>query len=154
MCFPEYIWLNAGEFAHYQWHDNSHYSTFLAKIPGTYWVRVTDEFNCTNIDSIVVEDICMCPIYIPNSFTPDGDGINDLFRPVIELQYIETYSFAIMNRWGEIVFETDDPSTGWNGGSEATYVADGTYVWILFITARDGERLRSYSLSGMVSILR
>jgi gliding motility-associated-like protein len=64
----------------------------------------------------------------PNVFTPNGDGINDLFLPV-ETTNTESYSFTILNRWGEIVFETSDEQVAWDGTFGDTFCNDGVYFW-------------------------
>mgnify|MGYP001811201363 FL=1 len=83
----------------------------------TYTVNIDDGYGCTYTDTvrIVVLDVyCYDPyIYIPNSFTPNGDGVNDVFY--IRSRYIEHMYFVIFDRWGEKVFETNDYNTGWDG---------------------------------------
>jgi len=55
-------------------------------------------------------------IYIPNSFTPNQDGFNDLFKPVIDSRIAsDLYELSIYNRWGDLVFQTSDPNQAWNG---------------------------------------
>ena len=63
-------------------------------------------------------DYCECPVYVPNAFTPDNDGANDLFKPVLGCEP-DSYQLEIFNRWGDIIFATDDPETGWFGQVEA-----------------------------------
>lgn len=64
-----------------------------------------------------------CPIYeLPNVFTPNGDGINDLFIPIQPYRYVDSIELKIFNRWGEIVFETNDPDIKWSGTHESVKV--------------------------------
>jgi gliding motility-associated-like protein len=83
----------------------------------TYTVVLNDGYGCIYTDTvkIVVLDVyCYDPyIYIPNSFTPNGDGINDVLY--IRSRYIDHMYFVIFDRWGEKVFETNDPTKGWDG---------------------------------------
>ena len=70
--------------------------------------------------------------YVPNSFTPDGDGVNDTFLPTFTSGYDPyDYSLLIFNRWGQIVFESHDATKGWNAtmGVDGEIVQDGTYTW-------------------------
>ncbi len=77
---------------------------------------VSDNFGCadTLIETVIVYDIFA--IYIPNCFTPDGDGLNDVFGPVGTSFDPDTYSMIIFNRWGNVVYETTDLIEPWNGG--------------------------------------
>jgi len=76
--------------------------------------------NCTVRDSIPVvinQSSCLCKVYIPNAFTPNGDLKNDFWRPEFYCE-IENYQLQIYNRWGERIFETSNPSQGWTGFDE------------------------------------
>ena len=66
---------------------------------------------------------------VPNAFSPDGNGVNDIFKPHIEGQ-VDDYYFVIFNRWGEIEFATHDPSAGWDGRHEGVQQTAGVYVWM------------------------
>jgi gliding motility-associated-like protein len=68
-------------------------------------------------------------LYLPNVFTPTGDGLNDIFIPL--RTGIVTYNMKVFNRWGEMIFETDDLDTGWDGRYKGIFVQDGVYVWII-----------------------
>ena len=94
--------------------------------------------------------------YVPNTFTPDGDNINEYFQPVIlGEQMLEFYEFKIFDRWGIEVFVTDEPSEGWLGdfqGAMDTYVPDDVYTWQARIRIVGEDESRFYY--GHVSILR
>jgi len=69
-------------------------------------------------------------LYIPNTFTPDGDGDNDRFGPVgIRMEKYESYEFTVFNRWGEIVFITENISEHWDG----IEAQQGAYTWSIII---------------------
>lgn len=96
-------------------------------------------------------------VYIPSSFTPDNDGHNDGWGPEIsDLSLIRTYSLVVVDRWGEVVWRTEDPSARWVGEAEAGgsyFVGDGTYNYVLQImTTIGGDKTREWS--GAVSVLR
>lgn len=65
--------------------------------------------------------------YVPNSFTPNGDGYNDIFIPIAGA--ISQWEFSVFNSWGERVFYTDDSSRGWDGNYNSKQAGNGTYVW-------------------------
>jgi gliding motility-associated-like protein len=66
-------------------------------------------------------------VFIPNAFTPNGDGINDTFG--VKGEGIENFAIRIYNRWGEVVFESDNPKKQWDGTYQGKPVKDGTYVY-------------------------
>lgn len=87
--------------------------------------------GCTNSDTSSVllynGPDCEGVIYFPNAFTPNSDGLNDRFRP--KQLNIVRFKLLIYNRWGEKVFETDDPSLGWDGTFRGTQCPAGVYVY-------------------------
>ena len=104
--------------------------------------------------SEVVEDLIF---YVPNTFTPDGDTYNQIFRPVFTSGYDPfDYQLLIFNRWGETIFESNDSNVGWDGtyglGDQVRYVQDGTYTWrIEFKLKRNDSRK---IVNGHVNVIR
>lgn len=94
--------------------------------------------------------------YVPNSFTPDGDGINDVFNPMLSAGLsANTYHLTIFNRWGEVVFESYDVNKGWDGsfGQSHTRVAkQGTYIWR--VTFKESMTDKHHTQTGSVTLLR
>ncbi len=75
--------------------------------------------------------------FIPNAFSPDGDGSNDIFKPSI--MGVHNYKFYIYNRWGEMIFETNELNRGWNGYFDGRLCPIGVYVYrITFNSDIDG----------------
>ena len=98
----------------YEWQDASNEPLFTVKEEGVYWLEMNTACG-TDVDSITVDYFdCDCPYFIPNSFTPNGDQTNDLFPPVYNCNFLE-FSFIIFDRWGKVVFETNDPFEQWDG---------------------------------------
>ena len=77
-------------------------------------------------------------LYVPNAFTPNGDGVNDLFFPIIDFVPAEFY-LLIYNLWGNIVLETKDPAQGWNGTFNGAKVPQGVYIYSLSIKTLEGK---------------
>lgn len=103
-------------YAAYEWNTGSNASSIQINTPGLYWLRVTDNEGCISIDSVLIgQKDCTSAIYFANSFTPNSDGINDVYRPTIFGPAPEIFLLKIYNRYGELVFETNDVSKGWNG---------------------------------------
>ena len=76
-----------------------------------------------------VEIIPPMSLYIPNTFTPNGDGLNDTFGVAGEA--IKDINIQIFNRWGQLIYETNDPEKGWDGRLNGEYVPAGAYVYYL-----------------------
>ena len=99
--------------------------------PGTYNVllTVTDINGCqdTVMGTVVVNGIYL--FYVPNSFTPDGDGTNEVFRPYGEGIDFSQYTMAIYDRWGEQLFNTSNAERGWDGTYKGKPVNNGVYIW-------------------------
>jgi gliding motility-associated-like protein len=108
-----------------------------------YFVRVykegeTEYYSQSNTECIYLE----LKIYIPQAFTPNDDGINDLFLPVFSFLPKE-YELKIYNRWGNIIFETSDPSKGWNGKqSNGKPAPSGSYIYLLKIKTEDNQTVQ------------
>lgn len=123
-------------------------NTFLTN--GTYEVRliVTNTGGCSDtitVKIIVEGDITLI---IPNIFTPNGDGVNDLF--LIKSSLIKEFNLQIFNRWGNIVTEINDVSQSWDGKSKSgNYVADGTYYYVIKAIGLDDI---DYSTKGFVTV--
>ena len=113
----------------YLWSNNSVVSSMKVNQAGTYWLEVTDAKGCKGRDSIVVSiKDCIAGFFIPNAFTPDGNGRNDLFRPLI-YGHVEKYQFEIYNRWGQLIFHSQTLGEGWDGTLRGLKQSNGTFVW-------------------------
>ena len=100
--------------------------------------------GCVSNPQNFVVTIELCPneiFYIPNAFTPDGDERNNTFKPVITSGVdIFNYSFYIYNRWGQVIWESYNPNTGWDGTFNTIMCQDGAYTWKLkFKTPKTDE---------------
>jgi len=125
----------------------------------TYIVTITDIYGCIEQDTIIVKVILL---EVPDAFTPDGDGINDVLyvynllgkKVGVNGDALESLDFKIFNRWGEVVFETTDINIGWEGKHMKTSrdMEVGVYVWLLIATTADGEDIGP--ISGNVSLIR
>lgn len=104
-----------GNYNNYTWSNNSSSSSINITVPGIYWLQVKDVNNCTGRDSILIGlKECLKGFNIPTAFTPDNNGLNDYFKPVIG-GTVKQYQFTIYNRWGQLVFTTKDLYKGWDG---------------------------------------
>lgn len=97
----------------------------------TGWYNITqwviNEHGCTDT---AVQPIYMSPVtslFVPNSFTPNGDGLNEIWLPVV--RDVRRYELLIFNRWGEVIFSTTDPLQGWDGKINSKKMETEVYVY-------------------------
>ena len=90
-------------------------------------------------------------IYLPNAFSPDGDGLNDVFQAKTSFQNIGSFTMSVYNRWGELVFESSDISLGWDGMHEGKACPMGTYVYSLEYGTKEAFTNRK---TGVVVLLK
>ena len=116
-------------FTSYLWQDGATVSKYDVKLPGNYSVKVTDKNGCNGTAAIKLTlSDCIKGMFMPLAFTPDNNGLNDRIKPIIKGNLV-TYRFLIMNRYGEKIFESTDPQSGWNGTFKQLAQPAGTYVW-------------------------
>ncbi len=118
-----------GIYGSYLWNTNETTPTLTIRNPGEYWLQVTTNTGCPGRDTVIVtQKDCLRGLYMPTGFTPNNDGKNDLLKPTIGGE-VEQYKFTIMNRWGEIVFQTTDLTKGWDGRFKGLVQDGNVYVW-------------------------
>jgi gliding motility-associated-like protein len=116
-------------YSSYAWSTGSSQSTITVSQSGIYWLRVTDNFNCTGRDTIVVNPKqCFEGFFIPNAFTPNKDGKNDIFRPLLS-GVVSQFKFTIYNRWGQLVYQTSELGKGWDGRLSGKDIDTNVFVW-------------------------
>lgn len=170
----DFVVLNATGGSTYSWTpDYELTSTTIANpiatptTTTTYYVTVTDEFGCVDIDSITIE--VLSPGFepsVPDAFTPDGNGPSENDKLYVydvvgtEGDAVEAISFRIYNRWGELIFEALErseiiyPNGGWDGThmKSGKEMEVGVYVWVLEATTVRGETYGP--ISGNVTLLK
>lgn len=125
-------------------------------LSGCYYVTAVDNNDNESEPSQIV---CLenCPFYkLPNTFTPNNDGRNDLFKPLINI-FISSIDFKVYNQWGNLVFETTHPKIEWNGQSmDGIDLPDGTYYYKcqIFEETIVGVKANENVLTGHINIIR
>lgn len=113
-------------------------------------LTVRDTLGCIGTSSVTVKVYKGTTYYVPNAFTPNGDGINDLFRAVAPGIQATSY-FRVFNRWGKLMYQTQDVTKGWNGTYAGVPQPAGVYVWI--IKGLDISQ-KTLELKGTVTLIR
>ena len=137
------IELTAGNYAFYDWYsiDNlliSNEEVLKVTDAGNFYVRITDENGCIATSNIAVVNLVpITQVFVPNSFTPNGDNHNELF--VISGEHIVSFNLKIFDRWGEKLFESNSIEKHWDGIFNNNKVHQGTYYYIIDVYGEDGN---------------
>lgn len=133
--------------------DDCFYPIHFATESIGFEATVTDEWGCTDSDSVYINVIDQCEgdvLFVPTGFSPNGDGNNDILR-IRSIGLTDIQFFRIFDRWGNLLYETDDIENGWDGTYRGTEVNGGVYVWLIRAICSNGEET---TRSGNVTLLR
>ena len=112
-----------------------------------------DYVNCVDSHIVVINIVDEIILYCPNTFTPDSDKINEIFRPIITAGVeLSSYNLQIYDRWGLLVFESYDVSSGWNGTYGGIELAPDTYTYVISFV--DRIKGKAHKIHGHVNLLR
>jgi gliding motility-associated-like protein len=151
ICIGEEIQLTAiTDQTSFIWNNGEQSSSIRIQEAGIYWVRAGSE-NCFATDTILVQE-CEGDLWVPNAFTPNGDGVNDIFR-VFGKNVLE-YTIMVFNRWGEKVFESNDITVHWDGVFKGKPVQVDTYVWLIKYKVRVKGEVQDKMKKGTVTVLK
>jgi gliding motility-associated-like protein len=127
----------------------------LISVAGCYAISAIDSFNN---ESGLSPRVCVdnCPVYeLPNVFTPGGDGSNDIFHPIYPWRYVKNVDMVIFNRWGQVVFETDNPEINWNGINQTTNkpCPTGVYFYVCVVNEIRLAGIIPKELKGSITLM-
>jgi gliding motility-associated-like protein len=124
-----------GGFMEYLWSTKSTDSIITVDTEGSYSARVKDYNCCVNTDTTYVK---VFEYFIPNAFSPNGDLLNDIFK-VNGLYKNINFRMIVYDRWGRLIFESDDIDKGWDGKFGGTYCEPDAYVWVVTISFKGDD---------------
>ena len=153
ICENEAIWFDVTQSGNvsYLWQNGSTDPKLKAVAPGKYEVAVTIN-GCTFRDELDLRPCEMC-LYVPNVFSPNGDGLNDVFQGFAGCEILD-YRLKVFDRWGMLVYEGDQPDEGWNGDFRGKKAGQGAYVYLIeFEILNNGKTLRQVR-QGTVALVR
>ncbi len=115
------------------WSDGTISGSITVATSGIYYAIYLDSFGCINSDTInIAFKSNEVPVYVPNVFSPNGDGTNDCLKPFFPTNFEYTqYKFSIFSRWGGHIFETSNINECWDGKLKGKYLNPGVYVWVI-----------------------
>lgn len=164
ICDSIVLSVGNGSFVSILWNTGDTIPSVIVTQSGVYSVKVSNA-NCVTIDSVKINKECFYDVYIPTAFTPNSDGINDVFIPMSNIKGMEVLSFVLFNRWGEKVFESanfvptfisgtntaTDATKGWNGIYKGQLAQVDNYVYY-FTAKMPDDKVKIYK--GTFALLR
>lgn len=131
----------------YHWQNGSTDSVFTATASGSYSVTAADSTGCLRTASVNVtfNDCNNCRLFFPGAFTPNHDGLNDIFRPTQHCDHVPLlhYHLVVYNRWGQAVFTSSNPSDGWDGTFNNKDAPENVYVYLTEYGFFAGQTIRT-----------
>ena len=161
ICYQGLIPLSASGGITYLWSpsnslSSSNISNPIANpvITTTYKVRVGNNYNCFDSAYMTIyidQALCTGIIYFPKAFSPNNDGLNDIFRAANGYSVVKDFELRVYNRWGELVFQTKDPRKGWDGKLNNMIQGTNIFVWTAGYTLINGK---SYFRKGTILLIK
>jgi len=135
----------------FNWSNGAVSSSILELYPKDYTVQIKDFMLC-RLDTLfnVKEIECKPVLEMPNIFTPNNDGNNDIFT-FIRIKYITKYDASIYNRWGQLIYKWNEAQSGWDGKIGNTDASPGVYFYLLNADGNDGN---VYHLKGFLHLIK
>ncbi len=156
LCAGETLHLKALAFPqqHIRWDDGSSNEQFATTVPGKHWVTVREDIcQLSDTMNLTYDAFCNCYYSLPNAFTPDHNGSNDVFRLRIPQGCpVKGFELEVYNRWGEKVFQSLDVTKGWDGTFGGQKSEVGTYSY--FVRLETGSSSKPVYLKGDVLLMR
>jgi gliding motility-associated-like protein len=158
VCQGEKITLSAPFPGTYAWSTGATSSKIEIVGSGMYTLTITNECGDFTYDSYVKTEVCDCPIYVPNVFSPDGDGVNDELLVFVVCDFpFSIKRFQVFDRWGELVYVSVSDTVEdirWDGLMQGKPVSSGVYTWCLEYIATIKGQAKQKTLQGDITILR
>jgi gliding motility-associated-like protein len=131
------------------WQDGTSGPTYSILQPGIYKLSATN--NCgTTTDDLVVST-GLCKVFVPNGFTPNNDGKNDLFK-AFGTESVTEYDMKVFDRGGMVIFQSRDKSKGWDGKLNGVPFSSGVFVYMLHY--KEGNTAEQVLLKGTITLIR
>lgn len=145
--------LDAGPGDNYLWEfSGANIQTEFADTAGTYYVLIYDALGCYTRDSIILTDVCEPEVYIPTAISPNGDGDGDKLD-IFGIDY-QNFTITVYNRWGQVIFYSENPDDAWDGTFENQDMPHGVYQYVVTYEGLTEEFKGPFQKEGRVTIIR
>ncbi|MFO8086625.1 MAG: gliding motility-associated C-terminal domain-containing protein [Bacteroidales bacterium] len=153
VCLGEETELTADGATSYSWSNGMSGQNIIVTpmTTTTFTATGTDDNGCKSTGSATVIAEDCSTFFIPNAFSPNGDNVNDVFQPLGDFAAIDEYELQIYDRWGNVIYNTQDPSKGWDGTIEGEVAPHGVYVYRVYYKSVWGKE---FTKSGSVTLLK
>ncbi|MES2780471.1 MAG: gliding motility-associated C-terminal domain-containing protein [Bacteroidota bacterium] len=150
----ELVKLDAGErFVQYKWTPTGDTTQWIiVGDVGDYFVVVKDYRGCNGNDGTQVKRRCPVSVFFPNVFSPNNDGLNDGYAPMGK--DLVSFNMKIYNRWGQLIFQTNDLNKTWNGMLKGEAATADVYIYTAIYSGYINKRLREFTSKGSFTLLR
>ncbi len=149
LCTGDSLVISPGSWDTYLWQDGSTGSSYTVIKGGAYSVTVSNRCGSATKPINITEQVCN--IAFPSAFTPNKDGLNDVFK-VVNAYNLSYFHMVVFSRWGQKVFESFIPANGWNGMINGKEGSVGTYIWIC--EYRKPNNVITAKTKGVVTLIR
>jgi gliding motility-associated-like protein len=138
------------------WQNGSKDRKIDVNTEGVYWANIKNQCASWTDTFRLRINHCGFEVYVPNAFSPNGDGVNDDFHPFFKTDFIkiENYDFHIYNRWGSLIFNAQNLNDGWDGTFQGKPCEMGVYIWTLRVRVLLNGKEQVKEFSGDVAIIR
>jgi len=140
LCSGNLLKINVPGYKSYLWSTGASTRNIEIRKAGNYVLTVTSFDNCVGADTLIIQETICIPIGIPNAFSPNGDGRNDYFTPTLNAEILD-YELRIYNRVGQLIFQTKDQATGWDGRFKGQQQSSGNYIYQISFSNMMGKRI-------------
>lgn len=148
-----YVLLDAGnDAATYEWSTGEETETIEVSEAGTYSVVLVNQDNCTSLDSITVFEVCPPRVYVPDGVIPDGNGDDQYFQ-IYGTNYTN-FKITIYNRWGEVIYRSEDQTFKWDCTYNGKPVPGGVYPYIIEYEGDNPDNKGPFMVDGKVTVIR
>lgn len=154
ICPPHGVELYGGSAAAYRWEPGGQTTAKIFVVEGgVYRLTALSPEGCVQTDSFVVE--VHCPfVFMPDAFTPNDDGLNDVFLPVVRELGPRTLIWEVFDRYGRRIFRADDSKTGWDGNEKGVPCPEGVYAYRLSVEGTLKQKPYRSETHGTITLLR
>ncbi len=155
VCESETLILRVDNEGHlYVWSTGDTATQIVVDTPGIYVVTAINNCGEISAEALVTDSNCACRLYLPNAFSPNNDGNNDVLKVYTQCTEIEEFNFSIFDRWGGLVYRSNNFLDTWNGMSKGKNCIPGVYVYSISYLSRENGVRQIQRQKGSITLLR
>lgn len=138
----------------YLWSTAESTPTIIITETGVYTVTASNDCESKTASVSAEFEICECNFFLPTAFSPNNDGSNDTYQWEADCKSVQSFTMCIFNRWGELVFKTNDPKASWDGRFDGALQSPGVYTVQVIATYQTGRKSKEKRKAGSFTLIR